>query len=71
MQLNAIFLKEWVFGKFFKMQFNEILWISCNSMQFYLKKCYFSYFFHENNDFIKHDSKKSHVIFQFLVQFSL
>ena len=37
------------------MQFNATLWISCNSMQLYLKNGYFSYFFHENNDFKKHE----------------
>ena len=29
--------------------------ISCNSMQFYLKKGYFLYIFHENNNFKKHE----------------
>ena len=45
-------------------------------MKFYLKKVYFSYFFHENNNFKKHEIGyknfnylKPHVIFQFNVQF--
>ena len=37
------------------MQFNATLWISCNSMQFYLKKIIFRTSFHENNDLKKHE----------------
>ena len=35
--------------------FYAILCLCCNSMQFYLKKGYFSYYFHENNNFKKHE----------------
>ena len=44
------------------MQFNGTLWISCNSTQFYLKNIIFRTFFHENNDFKKHEIAPREII---------